>query len=318
MNFLKSLFKSGPTERSLADLSKWLTVPEQDLREWLGNTPMWARGYGYSRFTVPKRRGGVRTIEAPDDKLKALQRLILRRLLNPLPLPKAATGFVPGRSIVDNARPHTQMAVVINIDLADFFPSITAGRIEATWRALGWGAEAAVVLTRICTTENHLPQGAPTSPALSNLVCRHLDARLAALVEKRDGAYTRYADDLTISLPGFGRNKRLRPHRRGQVRARVGRAKKIVVGRQLLTQVKAILAAEGFTIQMKKKVRVQRAHQRQTATGLVVNQTVNLPRTTRRLMRAMQHREKMGRLDAAGQKRLRGLESLARMVADQR
>lgn len=316
MNLLKSLFKSGPTERSLADLSKWLALPERELREWLGNTPMWARGYGYSRFTIPKRRGGVRTIEAPDDKLKVLQRLILRRLLNPLPLPEAATGFVSGRSIVDNARPHTEMAVVINLDLADFFPSITAARIETTWRALGWGAEAATVLTRMCTNENHLPQGAPTSPALSNLVCRHLDARLAALAEKREGAYTRYADDITISLPGFGRNKRLRPHRSGQVRARP--AKRIVVGRQLLTHVKAIIEAEGFKIQMKKKVRVQRAHQRQTATGLVVNQTVNLPRETRRLIRAMQHREKLGRLEAAGQQRLRGLESLAQMVADQR
>jgi RNA-directed DNA polymerase len=316
MNLLKSLFKSTPGERSVADLSKWLAVPEPQLREWLGNTPMWARGYGYSRFTIPKRRGGVRTIEAPDDKLKALQRLILQRLLNPLPLPEAATGFVPGRSIVDNARPHTGMAVVINIDLADFFPTIRASQVEAAWRALGWGAEAARVLTRICTHDEHLPQGAPTSPALSNLVCGRLDARLAALVENREGAYTRYADDLTLSLPGFGRNKRLRPHRLGQVRARP--AQKTFVGRQLLTYVKDIIEAEGFAIQMKKKVRVQRAHQRQTATGLVVNQTVNLPRETRRLIRAMQHREKLGRLDAAGLRHLRGLESLAHMVEDQR
>ncbi len=316
MNLFKSLFKAAPTERSLLDLSKWLAAPERELREWLGSTPMWARGYGYSRFTIPKRRGGARAIEAPDDKLKALQRLILRRLLNPLPMPEAATGFVVGRSIVDNARPHTAMAVVINIDLADFFPSITADRIEATWRALGWGAEAAAVLARICTHEEHLPQGAPTSPALSNLVCRHLDARLAALVAKRDGAYTRYADDLTISLPGFGRNKRLRPHHPGQLRARP--AKKIRVGRQLLTHVKAIIEAEGFTIQMKKKVRVQRAHQRQTATGLIVNQTVNLPRETRRLIRAMQHHEQLGRLDTKGQQRLRGLENFQKMVEAQR
>lgn len=315
MNLFKSLFKSTPSERSVLDLSKWLAVPERELREWLGSTPMWARGYGYSTFTIPKRRGGTRTIEAPDEKLKALQRLILHRLLNPLPVPEAATGFVVGRSIVDNARPHTESAVVINIDLADFFPSITANRVEAAWRALGWGAEAAGVLTRICTNENHLPQGAPTSPALSNLVCRHLDARLAALVDKRDGAYTRYADDLTISLPDFGRNKRLRPHRSGQVRARPARG---VVGRQLLTHVKAIIEAEGFKIQMKKKVRVQRAHQRQTATGLVVNQAVNLPRETRRLIRTMQHHERLGKLDAAGQRRLRGLENFQKMVEEQR
>jgi len=88
--------------------------------------------------------------------------------------------------------------------------------------------------------------------------------------------------------------------------------------RALLTQIKSILEAEGFQIQMKKRVRIQRPHQRQTATGLVVNRTVNLPRRTRRLIRAMQHRERMERLDAEGRKRLRGLEALTQMVDSQR
>lgn len=317
VNLLKALSGALKRERTPADLAKWLNVPERDLREWLGSAPLWARGYEYMRFIISKRNGGARTINAPSDKLKALQRNILHRLLNPLRVPECVTGFVPGRSIVDNARPHTAMAVVINLDLADFFPSITAERVQAAWQAMGWGAEAATILTRICTHEGRLPQGAPTSPALSNLICRKLDARLAALVESRDGAYTRYADDITLSLPGFGKNRRLRKHKaKAQVRARP--AQRVVIGRQLLTHAKAIIEAEGFTIQMKKKVRVQRAHQRQTATGLVVNAEVNLPRETRRLIRAMQHHERLGKLDSAGQRRLRGLEALAAMVENQR
>ncbi len=204
MNLFKSLAQSFRRERTLADLARWLIVPESELRAWLGDSPLWARGYDYSRFTIPKRRGGVRTIEAPNDKLKALQRSVLRRLLNPLPMRQAATSFVPGRSIVDNARPHLGRAVVVNLDLADFFPAITVERVTEVWAGLGWGAEAASVLTRICTHEGHLPQGAPTSPALSNLVCRRLDARLEALIQRSGGRYTRYADDITISLPGFG------------------------------------------------------------------------------------------------------------------
>lgn len=316
MNLFKSLFKSPKSERTLADLATWLKEPEAELRAWAGGAPPWARGYDYTRFTIPKRRGGTRTIEAPNDKLKTLQRRVLRRLLNPLSMPETVTGFVPGRSIVDNARPHTAMAVVINLDLADFFPSLTADRVEAAWRALGWGAEAATALTRICTHENHLPQGAPTSPALSNLVCRKLDTRLELLADANGGRYTRYADDITISLPGFGRNKRRRPHRSGQLRARPARGR--APSRGVLTTIRRIIEAEGFRIQMKKKVRVQRAHQRQTATGLVVNEEVNLPRETRRLIRAMQHHARLGKLDAAGQRRLRGLENLLKMVEEQR
>jgi RNA-directed DNA polymerase len=313
----KSLLNLGRRERNPGDLSKWLDLPEAELREWLKNAPLWTRGYDYTRFTLPKRRGGVRTIEAPSEKLKTLQRRVLHRLLNPLPVHPAATGFVPGRSIVDNARPHAGRGVVINIDLADFFPSLTAERVTTAFRALGWNADAAAILSRICTTENHVPQGAPTSPAVSNLVCRRLDTRLAALAKKFGGHYTRYADDLTFSFPGFGQNKRLRPrpkHKPSLLRRPAPR----LVTRGVLTTIRQIIQEEGFTIQMKKKVRVQRAHQRQTATGLIVNRQVNLPRRTRRLIRVMQHYERSGRLDANRQKQLRGLEALAKMVEKQR
>jgi len=204
---------------------------------------------------------------------------------------------------------------VINIDLADFFPSLTAERVTTAFRALGWSADAAMILSRICTTENHVPQGAPTSPAISNLVCRRLDTRLAALTKKFGGHYTRYADDLTFSFPSFGANKRLRPRPKNKPSLP---QRPPSVTRGVLTTIRQIIQEEGFTIQMKKKVRVQRAHQRQTATGLVVNRQVNLPRRTRRLIRVMQHYERSGRLDANRQMQLRGLEALAKMVEKQR
>ena len=180
---------------------------------------------------------------------------------------------------------------------------------------MGWNVEAANVLCRICTHEGHLPQGAPTSPAISNLVCRKLDARLSALAKRRGGHYTRYADDITISLPAFGRNKRLRPKPKNRPPLRrLARP----ISRSLLSTLRNIIEDEGFTIQLKKKVRVQRSHQRQTATGLVVNTSVNLPRSVRRRIRAMQHYERTGRLDAQGQRRRRGWEALSKMIEQQR
>ncbi|MCI0402506.1 MAG: reverse transcriptase family protein [Acidobacteria bacterium] len=205
--------------------------------------------------------------------------------------------------------------MVINLDLENFFPSITVQRVRKAFRSLGWGRSAATILTNICTHERRLPQGAPTSPALCNLACRRLDERLAALARTAGGSYTRYADDITVSFPHFGRNKALRPKPKDAERLpRPARP----TSRALLTVIRGIIEEEGFRIQMKKKVRVQRPHQRQTATGLVVNREVNLPRALRRRIRAMQHRRQSGRLNDDEQQRLRGLEAFARMVESQR
>ncbi len=318
MNLLKSLTRSFRSERTPADLARWLQAPETELRAWLGSRPMLAAGYDYERFSIPKRRGGTRRIEAPSEKLKALQRQVLSRILERLTLRACATGFIRGRSIVDNARPHVGQGEVINIDLADFFTSISVERVQQTFAAHGWNSEAATILARICTSDGHLPQGAPTSPALSNLVCRRLDARLSALAARAGGQYTRYADDLTFSFPGFGRNKRRRQPRARAAGEPARRPRPHGPSRALLKKIAGILADEGFQIQRKKRVRVQRAHQRQTATGLVVNQKLNAPRATRRLVRAMQHRARLGKLDAAGQRRLAGLQAFLLMVEKQR
>ena len=310
--------------RSLSDLAKWLELPEQDLRGWLTGPPNSA--YSYRRFTIPKRRGGERTIDAPSDDLKSLQRRILRKMLSPLPVHPGATGFVRKRSIVHNARPHARQGVVINLDLADFFHTISAERVLGVWRGIGWNKESARVLTNMCTHEGRLPQGSPTSPALSNLVCRRLDSRLSALAGRlqtplrstRTGlsnrvAYTRYADDITLSFERFGINKRRYKRPAGEAARQIP----LTARRSVLKMIREIIEEEGFRIQMKKRVRIQRAHQRQTATGLVVNAGVRLPREVRRRIRAMRHRQRLGQLTPSQERELAGWESLAAMVARQ-
>src|SRR5262249_44280484 len=151
-----------------------------------------------------------------DDGLKTIQRRILRRLLGRLRCHPAATGFERGRSIVTNARAHVGKAVVVQMDLKDFFTSTTTRRVRKYFRKTGWNREAADLLIRLCTHQGGLPQGAPTSPRLSNLVNYRLDARLARLAGRRrlydprtgqrigsreiGAKYTRYADDLTFSF----------------------------------------------------------------------------------------------------------------------
>jgi hypothetical protein len=324
MSFLNSLKRLTKPERDVPALAAWLKWPEADLRGWLTSRPPWTRGYDYRRFSIPKRRGGVRQIEAPGEKLKDLQRRVHRKLLAGLPMPACATGYVARRSIVDNARPHAGQGVVINLDLADFFPSISTEEVQATWQGLGWNDEAARILAAICTSDGHLPQGAPTSPALSNLVCRRLDARLSRLAEAAGGHYTRYADDLTFSFAGLrglqGRPRPTywRPLRRASGPSREPRVPKPGPSWRIVALLLSIIKEEGFSVQWKKKIRIQRPHQRQTATGLVVNQKVNLPRAQRRLIRAMQHHARLGKLDEAGKRRLAGLLNFQRMVEEQR
>jgi retron-type reverse transcriptase len=281
MSLLSGLSKLfGKRQRTVAELARWLDTPEKELREWLTSSPAWARGYDYSRFTIPKRRGGSRTIDAPGENLKALQRKILHKLLNPLSPHPAATGFVPGHSIVDNARPHVGRGVVINLDLADFFPSVAARHVEQIFRAMNWDAEAATILARICTLDGRLPQGAPTSPALSNLVCRRLDARLSALAEHFNGHYTRYADDLTFS---------------GDTLVPKGQKDPKSVA-WLLARARHVVEDEGFEVN-EKKVRVQRRNTAQVVTGIVVNDKASTPRAERRRLRAVLHRARFEGLE---------------------
>jgi hypothetical protein len=244
----------------------------------------------YREFYIPKRSGGERRILAPDAPTKSLQRRILRRLLARLKSHPAAMGFERGRSIVTNARSHQGQAVVMRFDVKDFFPSTRAERVKQYFRRIGWNRPAAELLTRLSTHDGGLPQGAPTSPRLSNLVNHRLDARLAGMAAKLGGVYTRYADDITIS---FGREPR------GPVRVRNPRtgAVRVVEGDTVSQKthyiawfLERVLYDFDYRVHRRQKRSIRRRHQQQLVTGLVVNDRANLPRAIRRWLRAVEHR----------------------------
>lgn len=282
-------FLGKASSYGINDLSEWIELPVAALKPWWNGLP---DGYQYESFKIPKKSGrGRRDINAPDHSLKALQRSIYHKLLKRLHIHQAATAYIPGKSIFDNALPHVRQEVVINIDLKDFFGSVKSDKIYRYWHLLGWDVETSIILKNICCYKGSLPQGSPTSPALSNLCNQLLDARLEGMARKNKGQYTRYSDDLTFSFS----NPYI--HRRG-----------------ILEKIHQILASEGYEIQEKKRIRVQRSHQCQTTTGLVVNDKVNLPKKVRKRIRAMRHHLSKGTLSEKDIQRLAGYESLLRMV----
>jgi RNA-directed DNA polymerase len=223
----------------------------------------------YSEFQLAKRSGGTRRIAAPAPELKALKRRILRRLLARLRVHEAVTGFRRNESFVTNARRHEGRVVVVTIDIKDFFPSITARRLTRYFRAIGWNRRAARTLVNIVTWQGRLPQGAPTSPCLSNAVNFHLDTSLAQLANRYEAIYSRYADDITLSLDTEQEDVH-----------------------ELIGRTVSILRGHGYEPHLRKKFDVRRRHQRQEVTGLVVNRRANLSRSTRRWLRAVEHRAK--------------------------
>jgi retron-type reverse transcriptase len=282
-------FMHKPFINGIKELSDCIGLPVSALKPWINGIP---DGYGYESFQIPKKNGrGRRKIDAPNHELKILQRTIYRALLQQGNLHQAATAYIPNRSIFNNALPHVGQKVVINIDLKNFFGSISSERIYQYWNHFGWDVDASIVLRNICCFNGSLPQGAPTSPALSNL-CNHLlDIRLEAATRKLKGQYTRYSDDLTFSFPNAS------GHQRG-----------------ILKTIHQILAEEGYEIQEKKRIRVQRSHQRQSTTGLIVNEKINLPREVRKRIRAMRHHHLSGKLSNKDTRRLKGYESLLKMI----
>jgi RNA-directed DNA polymerase len=269
-----------PVLHSAADLAQALKLPLGELR-FLAYAREVSTTTHYRRFTIPKRTGGERLISAPRARLKWVQHWILENLLSKLRFADPAHGFVPGRSTVSNAVPHVGAAIVINVDLRDFFPTVTYRRIKGLFVKLGYGEEVSTVLALLCSepevtiTEldgiryyvargvRRLPQGAPTSPALTNALCRRLDARIAGWAKRHDVVYTRYADDLTLSTKDRA--------------APVGK---------YLAFLRRVVADEGFHIHP-EKVRVVRRGRRQEVTGVVVNERPGVPRDELRRFRAL-------------------------------
>lgn len=273
------------TPRDVADL---FGISIRRLR-WLAFHTEAAERAHYVYFEVPKRSGGTRLLAAPHRELKRVQKKLLTEILEKLPMGAPAHGFVKGRSTVTNAEPHVGSTDVVNLDISNFFPTITFRRVRGLFRGLGYSPCVATILALLATEcprvpieyegkrwmvavgERALPQGAPSSPAISNLVSRRLDKRLSALARKAGWRYTRYADDLTFS-----------------VAAGAGGGKGGAASPWLMRQVEDILASEGFRIHPKKRRRQRRAR-RQEVTGIVVNQKLSVPREEVRRLRAILH-----------------------------
>ena len=281
--------------RSSGGLAKWLGLLPEELA-WFGgswrqdaNTPSRLGHYGYR--WVPKRSGSFRLIEIPKSRLREIQRHLLHNWLEHIPAHQAAHGFLKGRSCMTHAALHQNKAVVIRMDLQDFFSSIPASRVHALFSRLGCPASVARLLTGICThrtpwrelniRENreripfrqrqllnsaHLPQGAPTSPALANLCAFRLDLRLDSLAKAMNVTYSRYADDLVFS----------------------GEKALMASAHRFHILVSAIAIEEGFSVNM-RKTRTMSAGTRQQITGLVVNQFPNVPRKEYDRLKAVLH-----------------------------
>jgi RNA-directed DNA polymerase len=292
-NNLDRLQKSKlPVFETIADLAAAMEMTIGQLR-FLAFDRQTSTVSHYVRFKIAKKTGGDRLISAPLPRMKAAQHWILDRILEKVPMHAAAHGFRRGRSIVTNATPHVGRDVVINLDLQDFFPSISYRRVKGVFQSLGYSEAIATILALICTEattteieldgktyyvatgDRHLPQGAPTSPAITNILCRRLDKRLANMAESQGFSYTRYADDLTFSAAGDATRQIC----------------------NILKQTQNIVTHEGLTVHP-HKTRVLRKSQQQEVTGIVVNEKLTIDRATLKKFRATLHQiEKDGLAD---------------------
>jgi RNA-directed DNA polymerase len=164
----------------------------------LASLRMGAR-FHYRPFTIAKSDGRERRLLAPSPALKRLQRRLLDNYLAQIPVHACATAFRSGCSIIHNARAHARQQLIATVDVRDFFESTRAARVRAFFVKQGWRDHELQTLIRLCVYRNGLPQGAPTSPCLSNLVNLPLDERLWRLAQRTGTIYTRYGDDLTFS-----------------------------------------------------------------------------------------------------------------------
>ena len=274
-----------PVLSSPADVASALEISVGTLR-WLAFHHPASKTTHYHTWTIAKRSGGERTISRPQKKLAAAQQWILDSVLSKIPVHDAAHGFVPGRSTLTGAEPHVGSQVVVNMDLRDFFSTIDFARVAGLFRGMGYSPAVATIFALLCTESprrvirsggeilhaavgnRSLPQGACTSPALSNLIAKRMDKRLAGTATSIGWQYTRYADDLTFSTKVDASN----------------------VG-YVLARVRHVAQEEGFAVK-DSKTRVLRRCTQQSVTGIVVNDRPSIDRKTIRQLRAILHRAK--------------------------
>lgn len=222
----------------------------------------------YRHIEVKKKNGENRNIRAPNKLLKSVQHKILQEILEPnYRAPSCSHGFIAGKDIAQNASMHKRSRILINIDLADFFPTISFPRVMGMYmgKPFSFSRDIAIILARLCCFDGRLPQGAPTSPIISNIICIRLDRKLTALAKQHRFRYTRYADDITFSSRLTGVPASLGDYKSG----------KYSIPKDCLLH--EIITDEGFSINP-DKIKCANRHGRQMVTGLVVNKKVNIPR----------------------------------------
>lgn len=246
----------------------------------------------YRAFEIPKRTGGMRQIHSPNGLIRELQEKLAPVLNDLYAAHPAAHGFIKERSILTNAELHVGQRYVLNVDLEGFFPSVNFGRVRGLFMAPPFklGPAAASVFAQLCTHKNGLPQGAATSPALSNFASAQLDRSLSRLAKENGVRYSRYADDITFST-----NQQTFPVAIAVSSSGEGGGVGVRAGEAL----ERAIIASGFAINH-RKVRLQKRDQRQSVTGLNVNAKANVTRKRVRRIRAMLHAwEKFGLQAAA-------------------
>lgn len=223
------------------------------------------RASQYKEYSIKKKNGGTREISAPEVGLKILQKNLAKVLLERYQIRPSAHAFLPNTSIITNAKRHLKHRHIFNIDLKDFFPSINFGRVRGLFMAKPYNmnAKTATVFAQIACYKNSIPQGAPTSPIISNMICSKLDGELQKFAKENKCTYTRYADDITFSTnqPSF-------PKEIGFLRGEVSHPS---------TALKKVIEKNGFTINS-QKVRLQSDDDRKIVTGITVNSKLNVSR----------------------------------------
>ena len=209
-----------------------------------------------------------RKLSLPSIKLKYIQRWILDNILYNIPVHDTAYGFIPNKSTITNACEHIGKEFLFKTDIKDFFPSISSKRVYGLFRYIGYNKSVSLALTKFCTYQNELPQGAPTSPYISNLICRKLDHRINELCKKHKLKYSRYADDITVSG---------------------GRKLQAIV-----PLIKEIVKTEDFSLNT-EKTRIVHNSYKQKVTGVIVNQKASVPKELYRDIRqAIYYMRKFG------------------------
>lgn len=235
-----------PVIYDLKHLSLYLDVSEKKLNAIIENPEL-----SYNKRIIVSKRRKKREIYIPNDQLKYIQKWILENILYKISASKYSKGFTPNKSTYDNALPHINKAYVLNIDFQDFFINISSEQIFNIFSKIGYSDKVSAYLTKLSSYNGILPQGAPSSPYISNLVCLELDNKIGKFISNKDINYTRYADDLS-----FSSNTDLS---------------------LFIEQIESIILEENFKIN-KNKFRLQKWYERQMVTGLVVNTKVNVPR----------------------------------------